>query len=47
MNFVYVFSLAASLLPSGGAAVGFGGYVGKSKLDSGEDAIVNIVWIWF
>ncbi|CAM8950128.1 unnamed protein product [Rhodiola kirilowii] len=34
-------SLAASLLPSGGAAVGFGGYVGKSRLDSGEDAIAN------
>ncbi|RVX22717.1 E3 ubiquitin-protein ligase listerin [Vitis vinifera] len=27
-------SLAASLLPSGTAAVGFGGYVGSSRLDS-------------
>ncbi|KAM7522007.1 hypothetical protein LguiA_011909 [Lonicera macranthoides] len=27
-------SLAASLLPSGATAVGFGGYVGSSRLDA-------------
>ena len=31
-------SLAASLLPSGAAAVGFGGYVGSSRVDSSFSA---------
>lgn len=29
------FSLAASLVPVGAAPVGFGGYVGRSRVDSG------------
>lgn len=31
-------SLAASLLPSGAAAVGFGGYVGSSRVESSVSA---------
>lgn len=41
------FSLAASLLPTSTATVGFGGYLGSSRVDSSltsEDAIPCLVW---
>ena len=44
-------SLAASLLPSGSTAtVGFGGYVGSSRLDSslaGDDSVPFLVGLQF